>query len=68
MKYCPHMISKFDYGKIDNILIASLYYTYNIYSDHCLAHVAVNMVANSILIISCFQIAVFRIRILLNSM
>ena len=31
VKYCPHMNSKFDYGKIDSILMTSLRYTYSVY-------------------------------------
>jgi len=36
VKYCPHMNSKFDYEKIDSILMISLRYTCSIYNDHCL--------------------------------
>ena len=36
VKYCPHMNSKFDYEKIDSILMTSLRYTCSIYNDHYL--------------------------------
>jgi len=67
VKYYPHMNFKFDYSKINNILMSPRY-TYSIYSDHCLAHVAVNMLLAAdvmFMIINLFQIAIFRI--LLNS-
>ena len=61
VKYCPHMNSKFDYGKIDSILMTSLRYTYSIY-NHCLANVAKRIVAvnmiltdSMLMITSCFK-------------